>query len=41
LKENLTVQVKATYADFDEDEYYMQDRDADVVYVTAGMKWNF
>ncbi|MCD6489810.1 MAG: hypothetical protein J7K20_03680 [Thermodesulfobacterium sp.] len=41
LKENLTVQVKATYADFDEDEYYMQDRDADVVYVTAGVKWNF
>ena len=41
LKENLTVQVKATYADFDEDEYYMQDRDADVVYLTAGVKWNF
>ncbi len=41
LKDNLAVQIKATYADFDEDEYYMQDRDADVVYVTAGVKWNF
>ncbi len=41
LMEDLTFQLKATYVDFDEDEYYMQDNDGSAFYTFAGLKWKF
>ena len=41
FSENLALQLKATYADYDQDEYYMQDEDGSAFYTYAGLKWKF
>ncbi len=41
LRKDLAVQIRTTYVDFDEDEYYMQDNDGSAFYTFAGLKWTF
>ncbi len=41
FRKNISFLTRLTYADFDEDEYYMQDNEGSVFYVTAGLKWSF